>query len=44
MIKVTVTVDFKGRTYQTNVLATRDTAPEEIHQLALSQVKKQWKN
>lgn len=44
MVKFTVTVDFQGKSYQTNVLAHRDTAQEEILQLAISQVKKQWKN
>jgi hypothetical protein len=44
MVKFTVTVDFEGRYYQTNVLAHKDTAKEEIMQLARSQVKKQWKN
>ncbi len=44
MVKFTVTVDLQGKFYQTNVLANRDTAQEEIMQLAISQVKKQWKN
>lgn len=44
MVKFTVTVDFQGKFYQTNVLANRDTKQEEIIQLALSQVKKQWNN
>ena len=34
MVKFTVTVDFKGKFYQTNVLANRDTEQEEIMQLA----------
>ena len=44
MVKFTVTVDLQGKFYQTNVIANRDTAHEEIMQLAISQVKKQWKN
>lgn len=44
MVKFTVTVDYQGKSYQTNVLANRDTAQEEIMQLAYSQVKKQWQN
>ena len=44
MVKFTVTVDLQGKFYQTNVLANRDTTQEEIMQLAISQVKKQWKN
>lgn len=44
MVKFTITVDLQGKFYQTNVLANRDTAHEEIMQLAISQVKKQWKN
>ena len=44
MVKFTVTVDLRGKFYQTNVLANRDTAQEEIMQLAITQVKKQWDN
>ena len=44
MVKFIVTVDLEGKIYQTNVLAHRDTAKEEIMQLALSQVQKQWKS
>lgn len=44
MVKFTVTVDFRGKYYQTNVLANRDAEHKEIMELALSQVKKQWEN
>ncbi|KON67490.1 BA3454 family stress response protein [Peribacillus butanolivorans] len=43
MVKVTVTVDFQGKSYQTNVLAKPGTNQEEILQQALHQVEKQWK-
>ncbi|MFJ8071270.1 BA3454 family stress response protein [Peribacillus sp. NPDC096447] len=43
MVKVTVTVDFQGKSYQTNVLAKPGTDHEVILQQALHQVEKQWK-
>ncbi|WP_260286525.1 BA3454 family stress response protein [Peribacillus aracenensis] len=43
MVKVTVTVDFQGKSYQTNVLTKPDTDHEVILQQALHQVEKQWK-
>ncbi|MGW6610235.1 BA3454 family stress response protein [Peribacillus butanolivorans] len=43
MVKVTVTVDFQGKSYQTNVLTKPGTNQEEILQQALHQVEKQWK-
>ncbi|MFD1851107.1 BA3454 family stress response protein [Oceanobacillus bengalensis] len=42
MIQVNVTVDYEGQFYQTNVLTSRDTEPDEILQLAFSQIKRQW--
>lgn len=42
MIEVTVTIQYLGKNYVTNVLANRETAEEEIMQLALDQVMKQW--
>lgn len=44
MVKFTVKVDFRGKLYQTNVLAHPDADQTEIMELALSQVKKQWDN
>ncbi|MGG4267944.1 BA3454 family stress response protein [Peribacillus simplex] len=43
MVKVTVTVDFQGKSYQTNVITKPGTNQEEILQQALHQVEKQWK-
>ncbi|AMM91581.1 BA3454 family stress response protein [Peribacillus simplex] len=43
MVKVTVTVDFQGKSYQTNVLTKPGTNQEEILQQAFNQVEKQWK-
>jgi hypothetical protein len=42
MREVTVTVDFKGKNYLTNVIADRDTSDEEIIEKARQQVLKQW--
>lgn len=42
MREVTVTVDFKGKNYLTNVIADRDTLDEEIIEKARQQVLKQW--
>jgi len=42
MRQVTVTVDFKGKNYLTNVIADRDTPEEEIMETARQQVLKQW--
>ncbi|WP_337016999.1 BA3454 family stress response protein [Oceanobacillus massiliensis] len=43
MIQINLTVDYEGKFYTTNVIARRDTTYEEIMQLAISQVEKQWK-
>jgi hypothetical protein len=42
MIKVTVTIQYLGKNYVTNVLTNRETTEEMIMQQALDQVKKQW--
>lgn len=42
MVKVDVTVNFKGRNYLTNVITHPETSHEEILQLAFEQVQKQW--
>ncbi|GIN88781.1 hypothetical protein J6TS2_51670 [Heyndrickxia sporothermodurans] len=42
MIEVIVTVNFKNRNYQTNVIVSKDTIWAKIRQLAEEQVKKQW--
>jgi hypothetical protein len=43
MVQVEVTVTFEGKSYLTNVIANRETSDDEIFQLALKQVQKQWK-
>lgn len=44
MIQVNVTIDYEGQLYHTNVITKRETEQDEIMQLALNQVKRQWKN
>ncbi|MFB5194326.1 BA3454 family stress response protein [Neobacillus sp. KR4-4] len=43
MVQVEVTVTFEGKSYLTNVITNRETSEDEIFQLALEQVQKQWK-
>lgn len=43
MVQVEVTVTLEGKSYLTNVIANHDTSDDEIFQLALEQVQKQWK-
>lgn len=42
MVNVTVLIDYMGKNYQTNVIARRGTADDEIMQIAYEQVRKQW--
>jgi hypothetical protein len=42
MIEVTVTVNYKERNYQTNVIVKNDMNWEKIKRIAEEQVKKQW--
>ena len=42
VIEVCVTVNYKDRNYQTNVIVSKDTVWTKIKQLAEEQVKKQW--
>ncbi|WHY75219.1 BA3454 family stress response protein [Neobacillus sp. WH10] len=42
MIEVTVTVKYKERNYQTNVIANKEMSWEKIKLLAKEQVEKQW--
>ncbi|MGE6259721.1 BA3454 family stress response protein [Heyndrickxia sporothermodurans] len=42
MIEVFMTVKYKNRNYQTNVIVSKDTIWAKIRQLAEEQVKKQW--
>lgn len=42
MIEVYVTVNYKERNYQTNVIVKKEMPWDKINQLAVEQVKKQW--
>lgn len=42
MYEYTISVTFQGKQYQTNVIAEKDSTEQEVYQLALEQVKKQW--
>ncbi|MGN7401295.1 BA3454 family stress response protein [Cytobacillus praedii] len=42
MIQVFVTVNYKNRNYQTNVIVSKESIWTNIKQLAEEQVKKQW--
>ncbi|WP_409295229.1 BA3454 family stress response protein [Peribacillus sp. SCS-26] len=42
MVEVTVTVEYKGKNYMTNVLVSSGAQEEEIFSTALNQVKDQW--
>jgi hypothetical protein len=42
MREITVTIDYRGKSYLTNVIADRDTTEEEILKMAREQVLKQW--
>ncbi|WP_419883033.1 BA3454 family stress response protein [Peribacillus sp. B-H-3] len=44
MIEITVKLDYQGKCYQTNVIARRGTAQEEIYQTAMEQIQKQVAN
>lgn len=44
MIEINVIVKYKGRHYQTNVIARKGIADEEVKRLAEAQVSKQWGN
>jgi hypothetical protein len=42
MVEVTVTVNYKGRKYYTNVIADKNLPWEKIIRIAEEQVSKQW--
>ncbi len=42
MIKVTVTVNYLGKNYVTNVLTDKEEKEDVIKQVAFEQVKRQW--
>ena len=42
MYKFTINVTFKGKIYQTNVIANKNNSKEEVYQIAKEQVLKQW--
>ncbi|MDF2903281.1 MAG: hypothetical protein K0S25_919 [Bacillus sp. (in: firmicutes)] len=42
MIKVTVTINYLGKNYLTNVLTDKEEKEDVIKQVAFEQVKRQW--
>jgi hypothetical protein len=42
MFEYTISITFKGKRYQTNVIADKDATEREVFQIALEQVQKQW--
>ncbi|KKI90525.1 molecular chaperone [Bacillus sp. SA1-12] len=42
MIEVIITVNYKDRYYQTNVIVNKNMTFEKINRLAEEQIKKQW--
>lgn len=44
MYEYTIYVTFKGKIYQTNVIANKNQTKEEVYQIAEEQVLKQWAN
>ncbi|KKI88477.1 molecular chaperone [Bacillus sp. SA1-12] len=42
MYKYIINVLFKGKIYQTNVIANKNKSEEEVYQIAKEQILKQW--
>lgn len=42
MIEVTVTINFRGRKYQTNVIVEKGTPKKQILRMANEQIRRQW--
>jgi len=42
MVEVTVTVNYRGKNYQTNVIVQKGVSHKQILRLARNQVRKQW--
>ena len=42
MVEVTVTLNYKGKNYQTNVIVKKDTHELQILRIAEEQIRKQW--
>lgn len=42
MIQVNITLNYEGQFYHTNVITSRDTQDDEIFELAMRQIKRQW--
>ncbi|MGG1678485.1 BA3454 family stress response protein [Neobacillus sp. NRS-1170] len=42
MVEVTVTLNYKGKNYLTNVIVKKETPELQILRLAEEQIKKQW--
>ncbi|WCK55788.1 BA3454 family stress response protein [Aneurinibacillus sp. Ricciae_BoGa-3] len=43
MVEITVTVNYRGEDYQTNVIVDRRAKKEEVLRLAQEQVRRQWR-
>lgn len=43
MVQINVTVQYEGRNYLTNVIASRDASEEAVAKQAMEQVRRQWK-
>ncbi len=44
MVEVTLTLEYKGKNYRTNVIVKKDTPQNEINCIAHEQIMKQWSN
>ncbi|MGN7178225.1 molecular chaperone [Paenibacillus sp. FSL R5-0490] len=44
MKEITVTIDYEGMKYQTNIITNKEAREEEILKKAEEQVRKQWNN
>ncbi|MEH7117669.1 BA3454 family stress response protein [Neobacillus vireti] len=42
MCQYTIYVTYKGKVYQTNVIASKNQTEEEVYRIAKEQVLKQW--
>ncbi|GLB60922.1 BA3454 family stress response protein [Cytobacillus sp. NCCP-133] len=44
MKEITVTIDYEGQKYQTNILTNKEAGDKEILKKAEDQIRKQWNN
>lgn len=42
MVEVILTLEYKGKNYQTNVIVNKGTPQNQIFRIAEEQIKKQW--